>query len=52
MRDGHETFEQAGGPDAYFGDPAAATAAEGEATTVVLGKILEEAVLKLIGSRP
>jgi creatinine amidohydrolase len=31
MRDGKRTFEEAGAPRAYFGDPAAATVAEGEA---------------------
>jgi creatinine amidohydrolase len=31
MRRGARTFEEAGAPDAYFGDPASATAAEGEA---------------------
>ncbi len=46
---GHKTFEEAGGPDAYFGDPAAATAEEGEATVAVLGAILEEAVLEMLG---
>lgn len=50
IRDGLETFEQAGGPRAYFGDPAAATAAEGEETVAVLGRILEEAVVELITS--
>lgn len=46
---GLKTFEEAGGPQAYFGDPAAATAAEGERTIVVLGEILEEAVLQMLG---
>ncbi len=50
IRRGLETFEQAGGPQAYFGDPAAATAAEGEATVATLGRILEEAVVELITS--
>ncbi len=49
---GLKTFEEAGGPQAYFGDPAAATAAEGEQTIAVLGQILEEAVLQLIGDTP
>jgi creatinine amidohydrolase len=30
MREGKRTFEESGAADAYFGDPAAATAAEGE----------------------
>ena len=46
IRDGHDSFEAAGGPDAYFGDPAAASAAEGAATVGVLGRILADAVLK------
>ena len=50
IRDGLETFEQAGGAQAYFGDPAAATAAEGEKTIATLGEILEEAVRELITS--
>jgi len=45
IREGKTTFAEAGGPDAYFGDPAEATAAEGERTVDTLGAILEEAVL-------
>lgn len=45
IRDGRSTFAEAGGPRAYFGDPAAATAEEGRATIAVLGEILAEAVL-------
>ncbi len=45
IRRGLATFDEAGGPQAYFGDPAAATATEGEATIETLGGILEEAVL-------
>lgn len=45
IRQGQTSFAQAGGPEAYFGDPAAASAAEGEATIRVLGEILAEAVL-------
>jgi creatinine amidohydrolase len=44
IRDGKLSFEEAGGPRAYFGDPARATAEEGRATVDVLGTILEEAV--------
>jgi len=43
IRDGKTTFEEIGGQDAYFGNPAAATAEEGETTTAVLGGILAEA---------
>jgi creatinine amidohydrolase len=44
IRDGKQTFEEAGGSRAYFGYPAKATAAEGRATIDTLGMILEEAV--------
>jgi creatinine amidohydrolase len=45
IKAGMQTFEAAGGPRAYFGDPAAATREEGEHTIETLGAILEEAVL-------
>lgn len=45
IRDGRRSFAEAGGPRAYFGDPAAATAEEGARTIGELGAILEEAVL-------
>jgi len=41
---GKRTFADAGGPRAYFGDPAAASAAEGAHLIDALGSILEEAV--------
>jgi NAD(P)-dependent dehydrogenase (short-subunit alcohol dehydrogenase family)/creatinine amidohydrolase/Fe(II)-dependent formamide hydrolase-like protein len=40
---GVTTFEQAGGPRAYFGWPADATAEEGRATVATLGEMLAEA---------
>jgi len=46
IRHGHATFADAGGPDAYFGFPAQATADEGRLTIATLGAILEEAVLE------
>jgi creatinine amidohydrolase len=45
IREGRRTFAEAGGPRAYFGWPAEATADEGRATVQVLGEILAEAVL-------
>lgn len=45
IRDGVRTFEEAGGPRAYFGWPADATRAEGEERVEALGRILEEAVV-------
>ncbi len=49
IREGKQTFEDAGGPQAYFGAPAAATPEEGVATVETLGAILEEAVLAELG---
>ncbi len=45
IREGRKTFEEAGGPEAYFGFPAEATAEEGRATLKTLGAILADAVL-------
>lgn len=45
IKSGKRTFAEAGGPRAYFGDPAAASSEEGRRTVEVLGSILEEAVL-------
>lgn len=45
---GHGTFADAGGPDAFFGFPAEATADEGRATVETLGDILAEAVLEAL----
>ncbi len=45
IRNGASTFEEAGGPRAYFGWPADATAEEGRGTIEVLGEILAEATL-------
>ncbi len=44
IKAGKRTFAEAGGPRAYFGDPAAATADEGSRLIEALGSILEEAV--------
>jgi creatinine amidohydrolase len=44
IKAGKRTFDAAGGPRAYFGDPAAATAEEGARLIDALGSILEEAV--------
>ena len=48
IRQGLGDFASAGGPHAYFGDPAAATAAEGQDTVDTLGEILEEAVMEAL----
>ncbi len=44
LRGGNRTFTAAGGPRAYFGSPAEASAEEGHATVHVLGSLLAEAV--------
>jgi creatinine amidohydrolase len=44
IRDGKQSFQAAGGPRAYFGFPAQATAEEGRATIDMLGAIIDEAV--------
>lgn len=49
IREGKTSFEAAGGPRAYFGYPADATAEEGERTIEVLGSILADAVLAARG---
>jgi creatinine amidohydrolase len=48
IRAGKRTFEEAGGARAYFGDPAAASAKEGERTIAVLAGILADAVLEAL----
>jgi len=48
IRDGRTTFAAAGGPNAYFGCPAEATAEEGRAIVDTLGGILAEAVIEAI----
>ena len=45
IREGLADFDEAGGPDAYFGAPAEASASEGRETLRILGQILEESVL-------
>jgi creatinine amidohydrolase len=44
IREGKKTFEEAGGPSAYFGFPADASAEEGRETIATLGAILAEAL--------
>jgi len=46
IRSGKTSFEEAGGPRAYFGAPAAASAEEGRATIAILGQILHEAFMR------
>ena len=51
IREGKQSFAEAGGARAYFGFPAQATAEEGQATIEVLGAILEEAVQAELGAK-
>jgi creatinine amidohydrolase len=51
IRAGAATFEEAGGPRAYFGWPADATADEGRATVDALGEILAEAAMQALAPR-
>jgi len=48
IKTGKRSFEDAGGPRAYFGDPAAASAKEGAQLVDALGGILEEAVMEAL----
>jgi creatinine amidohydrolase len=48
IQHGQHSFEEAGGPNAYFGAPAEATAAEGREIIERLGRIIEEAVVEVI----
>ncbi|MEW6280728.1 MAG: creatininase family protein [Candidatus Eremiobacterota bacterium] len=48
IRQGLGSFEEAGGPQAYFGNPAGTNPEEGRVTARELGRILAEAVLELL----
>jgi creatinine amidohydrolase len=47
---GAKTFHEAGGPEAYFGDPRAATAAEGEKTFAIMANALAAAIREAIAA--
>lgn len=46
MKQGVTNFREAGAPEAYFGDPAAASKAEGENTYAILTRMVVETVLQ------
>jgi creatinine amidohydrolase len=48
IRRGDRTFADAGGPDAYFGSPADATAEEGREIIERLGAIVEDSVVEIM----
>lgn len=50
IQQGKGSFEEAGGPQAYFGNPAGARAEEGQASLEVLAEILVEAILQVRGT--
>jgi creatinine amidohydrolase len=51
LKKGAKTFADAGGEDAYFGDPTAASAEEGEAYFEALGEILSVSIMEHLGSK-
>ncbi len=51
LKRGAKTFLEAGGEDAYFGDPTAASGEEGEAAYETLGKVLSVTVMEQLGSK-
>jgi creatinine amidohydrolase len=51
MKKGAKSFIEAGGEDAYFGDPTAASAEEGEALFEALAEALSVSVMEHLGSK-
>jgi creatinine amidohydrolase len=51
LKKGVKTFEEAGGEDAYFGDPTAASSEEGENLFEALAEILRLATMEHLGSK-
>ena len=51
LKKGAKTFAEAGGEDAYFGDPTAASVEEGEAFFVTLADILTLSIMEYLGSK-
>ena len=51
LKKGAKTFVEAGGEDAYFGDPTAATAEDGETSFETLSEILTLSVMEHLGSK-
>lgn len=51
IKRGAKTFAEAGGEDAYFGDPTAASAEEGENLFEALAEILRLSVMEHLGSK-
>ena len=51
LKKGAKTFAEAGGEDAYFGDPTAANAEEGETHLETLADILTLSIMEYLGSK-
>ena len=51
LKKGAKTFAEAGGEDAYFGDPTAASAEDGETYYEALAEILRLSVMEHLGSK-
>ena len=51
LKKGAKTFVEAGGEDAYFGDPTAATAEEGEVLLEALSEVVTLSVMEHLGSK-
>jgi len=51
IKKGAKTFLEAGGEDAYFGDPSAATAEDGENAYEILSEIVSVSVMEHLGSK-
>jgi creatinine amidohydrolase len=51
LKKGAKTFAEAGGEDAYFGDPTAASAEEGETYFETLADILTLSIMEYLGSK-
>ncbi len=51
LEKGASTFVEAGGEDAYFGDPTAATAEDGESHFEALAEVLSLSVMEYLGSK-
>jgi creatinine amidohydrolase len=51
LKKGAKTFIEAGGEDAYFGDPTAATAEDGEGYLEALSEVLRLTVMEHLGSK-
>jgi hypothetical protein len=51
IKKGAKSFAEAGGEDAYFGDPTAASIEDGESYFEVLAEILSVSVMEHLGSK-